>query len=548
MSAVPAGSGGRPARPPLPASAWAIVLVFLGGCSSGPQIPTTSPLYGSSLPPYDALVRHHLMAPDDDGVDALRRAPPRDDVVRLLNEGLMLRRAGRREESNAALQRAEAIATARYTRSIAQDVASLIVSDDVVDYQASALERSMIHYYGALNYLELDNPESALVEARRANALLRRYANDFPDRSFVADAAVQYIAGMVQWGQGEENDAIVSLRQSLRAYEEYEKNYGVGAPPAVAVDAVRIAAAVGMPDVADQIEAKWRPGEPSALDLPARDSEAGDLIVVVENGFIAHKRQQKLFVPVLRSERDAVLAGSPGSAIEAAVTVLIRTVIVMTEMSREGQSYVQSHEDGVTFVSGALSAAGMELITMAWPVYELDARRAQRLRVVGPDGASVEATLLEDLSAIAVRDFEERRTSTLLRMIARTLFKEASVIQSERAGERAAGAVGGFAARIAARTVANATERADTRSWSGLPAELRVARLRLPAGEHDVRVEFDGPRGPDAVTVRARIRPGGVSVVSVPVFGRESGDQNRLRRATHSVTYRAPPRRATRGR
>jgi hypothetical protein len=48
-----------------------------------------------------------------------------------------------------------------------------------------------------LNYLALSQPEEALVEARRVNALLRRYANDFPDRSFVNDAAVQYMAGML---------------------------------------------------------------------------------------------------------------------------------------------------------------------------------------------------------------------------------------------------------------------------------------------------------------------------------------------------------------
>ena len=460
----------------------------------------------------------------------------------------MLRRAGRLDESNAALQEAEALATARYTRSIAQDVTSLIVSDNVVDYQASALERSMIHYYGMLNYLELGDSESALVEARRANALLRRYANDFPDRSFVADAAVQYVAGMVQWGQREENDAIVSVRQSLAAYEEYQKNYGLRTPRPVAVDAARIATAVGLHDVAERTRNELLRGSDSEAEDPARDPREGDVVVIIENGFIAHKRQQKLFVPVLRSERDSVVAGSAGSAVEAAVMVLIRTAIVMTEMSREGQSYVQAHEDGVTFVGGALSAAGMELITMAWPVYELDARRASRISVVSAGGQRVEPVLMEDLSAIAVRDFEERKTSMLLRMISRTLLKEAGVIQSERAGERAGGALGGLAARVAARTFANATERADTRSWSGLPAELRLARLRLPPGEQEITVEYEGPKGPQVKTVMVQVQAGGVAVVSVPVVGRERGDADRLQRATLAVTYHAPRRRAPRRR
>jgi hypothetical protein len=39
------------------------------------------------------------------------------------------------------------------------------------------------------------------------------------------------------------------------------------------------------------------------------------------------------------------------------------------------------------------------------------------------------------------------------------------------------------------------TERADTRCWLTLPDRLAVARLRLPAGRHEVRVEYLDPAG-----------------------------------------------------
>ena len=523
----------------------AVVLAF-AGCAGHVEVPESSPFRGSTLPPYDALVRHNLLDPTTQGLELIREEAPDDDVVRLMNEGLFLHRMGRYEESNVALQRAEAIATSRYGLSLGQDLASLVLNDEVLDYQASALERSMIHYYGIMNYVALGDREGALTEARRANALLRRYANDFPNRSFVNDAAVQYLAGMLQWGQREENDAIVSLRQSLAGYEDYEVRYGVSAPVPIAVDAARIAQAVGLQDVAEETRTKYLLGRETEADEPGRSAVEGDVLLIVENGFIAHKRQQKLFMPILRSERDAVLAGNAGSAIEAAVRVLVRTVVVMNEMSRQGQAYVQEHEDGVTLVSGALSAVGVELITMAWPVYELDTRRADQVRVIGPDGRSLTPTLVEDLSAIAVRDFEERKTPMLLRMTARTLLKEVGVIQSERAGERAGGALGGFAARVAARAVANATERADTRSWSGLPAELLLTRLRLPAGEHEIEVAYEGIRGPERQTVRVDVRPGSVTLRSVAVVGRGGGDRNRFRQARTNVKYEVPPTKSRR--
>lgn len=526
---------------PHPRAPWLVVAAGLAACAPKiAEVPATSPFRGSTLPPYDALVRHNLLDPSEGGLDAIEHAGGIDEVVRKLNEGLYLHRLGRYEESNRALQKATALATERYTKSIVQDVASFVVSDNVVDYDASALERSMAHYYGMLNYLALGDTEGALVEARNANALLRRYANDFPNRSFVNDAAVQYLAGMLQWGQREENDAIVSLRQSLAGYQDYETRYGVRTPVPVAVDAARVADAVGLHDVAEGTRTRLLSGHESEADEPARERNAGDVLIVIENGFIAHKRQQKLFLPVLRSERDSVLAGSAGSAVEAAVRVLIRTVVIMNDMSKEGQSYVQAHEDGVTLVSGALSAAGVELVTMAWPVYELSARRATGIRVTADGESATTPALIEDLSAIAVRDFEERKTAMLLRMTARALLKEAGVIQSERAGERAGGALGGFAARVAARSLATATERADTRSWSALPAELLLARLRLSAGEHDIEIEYQGMNGRETRTVRVDVRPGEVALRTVAVLGRDGGDQGRLRGAARGVRYDVP--------
>ncbi|MDA1102249.1 MAG: hypothetical protein O2956_01445 [Gemmatimonadetes bacterium] len=308
---------------------------------------------------------------------------------------------------------------------------------------------------------------------------------------------------------------------------------------------------MGLDDVAERTRETHLGGVAETPRVPARASDSGDVILVIENGFIAHKKQQKLFMPVLRSERDSVISGSAGSAVAASLNVLIRTVIVMNELGRGGQDYLQAHEDGVMIASAALSAAGVELITMAWPAYELNARRATGIRVrSGSDEVAVSPVLLGDLSVIALRDFEERKTSMMLRMLARALLKESAVVKSEQAGTSAGGALGGFAARIASRTFANATERADTRSWSGLPAELLLVRMRLPAGPNDIEISYEGARGPETRTVRIDVRAGAVSLETIAVTGRDGGDQGRFRGATRGVRHEVPrarPRAATPG-
>ena len=416
---------------------WSFILVvglLLQGCGQShpvPPVPPESPFYGRSLPSHDAALRHYLTAGDSSALDPLLESGPKDALIRQLSTGLFLHRLGRFEESNAALQEADRLAEERYTKSITQNIAAFVVSDSVLDYYPSALEWSMIHHYGMMNYLQLGDVDEALVEARKANALLRRYANDNPGRSFTNPAAVQYLAGMLQWAAGEDNDAMVSLRQSLAAYEEYDERFGVAPPQPVVKDIVRVAASLGFDDVAEQTSTTYLDG----VELEEASGESGELVVLIENGFIAHRAEQKVYIPVLAQEKDSVLHGNAESAVVAAAAVLIRTLVVMNALSREGTEF-PTHEDGV-IIATAGSAVGLELITLAWPSYRLDAQLAGDVRVSVNDERSFTPALLQDLSAIAVRDFEETKPTIMLRMVARGLLKEAAVTAAAAAGEDA---------------------------------------------------------------------------------------------------------------
>jgi hypothetical protein len=86
----------------------------------------------------------------------------------------------------------------------------------------------------------------------------------------------------------------------------------------------------------------------------------------------------------------------------------------------------------------------------------------------------------------------------------KTLEDEMPAIKA-RAGTRAAAKGGAYAAADAAGTnktlssaglsAAGAFEEADTRGWSTLPAEIRMARVALPEGVHDVRVRYTDAAG-----------------------------------------------------
>jgi len=531
---------------------WGITaaLVVLTGCARAPlpPVPPESPFAVGTLSEYDAALRHYLVSRDSTALAAVVRAGPKDSLLRTMQTGLVLHRFGDYERSNVALQEADRLARERYSTSITQNLAAFLVSDNSLDFYPSALEWSMTHFYGMLNYLALGDRESALVEARAANRLVQRYANDNPGRTYTIDAAVQYVAGMLQWSAGELNDAVVSLRQSLAAYERYDDAFGVPAPTPVAEDLVRFAGELGLYDVAERVRQSYLAAPDDEYQAPPAEN-SGEVLLVIEQGFVAHRAEQRLYIPILASEKDSILHGDAESAIATAVLVLARTVIVMNELTRSGREFPR-HEDGV-IIATAGSAVGLELITLAWPNYELETFVPRDVQVVVDGGRPCVPDLLQDLSAVAIRDFEERKTNVMLRMVARGLLKEAGVTVAEAKGEQLAGEVGGFIARVASRAFAVATERADTRTWSTLPGELSIVRSTLPAGLHVLEVSYVGlNRRKQVETIQVDVVPGRLAIASVHLVGSAPGDTQRLTRARHGVVYVAPrqPRRPGRSR
>ena len=59
-------------------------------------------------------------------------------------------------------------------------------------------------------------------------------------------------------------------------------------------------------------------------------------------------------------------------------------------------------------------------------------------------------------------------------------------------------------------TVTNmVTERADTRSWTTLPQEIRLQRVLLPVGEHQVQIQMVNVAGQvvDVINEKIIIKP-----------------------------------------
>jgi hypothetical protein len=107
---------------------------------------------------------------------------------------------------------------------------------------------------------------------------------------------------------------------------------------------------------------------------------------------------------------------------------------------------------------------------------------------VAAAGRTAQSALVEPIGAICERALEDELPAIQARAVARATGKGGAYSAAEAAGTSKVLTHGGLSAL-------GAMEHADTRAWSTLPAEIRMARLALPAGVHDVTVSYRDAAG-----------------------------------------------------
>lgn len=99
----------------------------------------------------------------------------------------------------------------------------------------------------------------------------------------------------------------------------------------------------------------------------------------------------------------------------------------------------------------------------------------------------VETDVIDDYYEAAEAGIEARRPWVYARALARRAVKGAAAsVASSQVEQHTSNPLLSFAAGFVTNAVLTASESADTRSWSLLPAQVQAARMLLPVGEHEV--------------------------------------------------------------
>ncbi len=394
----------------------------------------------------------------------------RNVILYYMDRGMTLHLAGRYQESNQYLEQAEQKIEDLFTKRITAEAAAFLTNDNLLPYGGEDFEKVMINLIKALNYMYLGKNEDALVEARRVDHKLNLINDRYADKknAYKEDAFARYLAGILYETAGDEelNNAWVSYRKSLVTYKDYNSFYKTPVPVIAVDDALRLSYALEQQDILEDIRKEYPEIEWRTKDIPANQ---GELIFITYNGKAPIKEDYFIDLPL-----------SPEA---------IAIVIATADENNQVKTAVRS-----------ISALKGQMIRIALPKFVPQKSNVAYAEIYlnpkdGDSGAYGKTVLVENITAIALRNLEDRILRITAKAVARAAVKKILALTVEERAKKEGGPMAGLLLGAVAHAAAFATEQADKRSWRTLPDEIQLARINVPPGTYDLQIRYVGKNG-----------------------------------------------------
>lgn len=396
-----------------------------------------------------------------------------DELLRRLDVGIASYYAAQFQRSAAVLDSAALLADDRITASLSRDALALVTSDLARPYQPRRTERLFIPYYAMLAYARLEQWEDAAVEARRLSSLLAQYAEGRDERERSLHGALHELAGAVFARAGEKNDAEVAYRAASALVPAY--------------------ASTGN-DTGDVRRAAER--------APRRDTAFGDVLVVVERGYVAHRVTETMNLDLGGGrDRDSVRVPDGGWNAAHGLSQPIGGPLPVATYVPVRYRHADS-DDGDDDYHMTIAFPALRASSRPWGAV---VRAGMAGDTLGTGGV---VARVDDATAV---DARRELGGIITRAAARAAAKYAVV----KAVRDKKGDVAGTLANVGASLL----ERADVRSWHLLPSEITLVRLRLPAGVQRVTLRVgQGSQTRTAEVGAVVVRAGSVTVAPVRLW------------------------------
>jgi len=251
--------------------------------------------------------------------------PQIDQLLAMMDQGMVLHAAGKFEESIKVLAQADKLSERLDFVSVSEEAKVLLSSERERAYRGEDFEKLMISTLQALNYAQLGKDEDALVEVRRVNERMQRMINE-EKKPYQQLAVARYLAGVLWEDQGHADDAFIDY---------YAANQLAGDLGSLGEALVRLAKETGRDEALRELRKQYPWAQPQPLG-----KDEGQILVVLEAGRVPVKtngsrsggpKAEVIAVPVFRDRpwlRDAqvVLDGDANTAVRPTTVTSLEQV------------------------------------------------------------------------------------------------------------------------------------------------------------------------------------------------------------------------------
>mgnify|MGYP001052715885 CR=1 FL=1 len=409
----------------------------------------------------------------------------RNHFLYLVEKGRIAQLLHQYDTSNSFFNEADNLA--EDTKSNIGDIAIGTITNPMMQqYQPEAFEKFMLHYYKAINYLQLGKTEDALVEARRITIQANEQENKYGDKinRYSKDAFSFMLQGIIYESAGDMNNAFIAYRNAAETYLSVPNKswYGVSIPKQLEYDVLRTAHINGFTDEVTRFEKLF-----NTTYQPSDTAKGGELLVFVEKGRVPIKKQQDLSFFLSKG-----LGGN----------------FFFTD---ETNSMNIPFDFSAGITAEQLSSSNLRTFRIALPKY-ITQHAYYTNQQITINGKSIAIEKAQDINVLATETLRQRflkeLSSALSRLVVKKLVEELVRGKEEKNNTTSTSKKTSPDSTINKksenwRSVAATalqlynflSEQADTRNWQSLPAEIHVARIPLQPGENKITLSLSNSYG-----------------------------------------------------
>jgi uncharacterized protein len=143
-----------------------------------------------------------------------------DQLVHLMEYGSALQICGDYAASNKVFLKADKLSEQLDYHSLSRVAGATLLNEEMIQYKGDTFEKLFINISAALNYIQLNQLDEAMVEVRRINEKFRKFNSD-EKKKFELNSFSQYLSGLIYEIDQKYDDACISYKASYKLDSTY---------------------------------------------------------------------------------------------------------------------------------------------------------------------------------------------------------------------------------------------------------------------------------------------------------------------------------------